>query len=262
MTDQTPLDLAHVAMESAPDDVEKRLKYFERLADCELLLLLTEEASGDRLSPELFELADASFVLAFDREERLSEFVGKPAPYAAISGRVVAGMLAGQGVGIALNPEVALSSNIIDPEAVAWLAETVSAAPEEMQARVDELLPPNVPKILVTNLAEKLATATGLADTAYLVAVQYENGTKSHMLGVVNALSEAEGAIAKAVNEALTFSGLEAAALDVTFVAAHDPIAASLAKVGLRFDLPQPEPTQEYAPKAPGRDPDSPPKLR
>ncbi len=262
MTDQTPLDLAHVAMESAPDDVEKRLKYFERLADCELFLLLTEEASGDRLSPELFELADASFVLAFDREERLSEFVGKPAPYAAISGRVVAGMLAGQGVGIALNPEVALSSNIIDPEAVAWLAETVSAAPEEMQARVDELLPPNVPKILVTNLAEKLATATGLADTAYLVAVQYENGTKSHMLGVVNALSEAEGAIAKAVNEALTFSGLEAAALDVTFVAAHDPIAASLAKVGLRFDLPQPEPTQEYAPKAPGRDPDSPPKLR
>ena len=262
MTDQTPLDLAHVAMESAPDDVEKRLKYFERLADCELLLLLTEEASGDRLSPELFELADASFVLAFDREERLSEFVGKPAPYAAISGRVVAGMLAGQGVGIALNPEVALSSNIIDPEAVAWLAETVSAAPEEMQARVDELLPPNVPEILVTNLAEKLATATGLADTAYLVAVQYENGTKSHMLGVVNALSEAEGAIAKAVNEALTFSGLEAAALDVTFVAAHDPIAASLAKVGLRFDLPQPEPTQEYAPKAPGRDPDSPPKLR
>lgn len=262
MTDQTPLDLAHVAMESAPDDVEKRLKYFERLADCELFLLLTEEASGDRLSPELFELADASFVLAFDREERLSEFVGKPAPYAAISGRVVAGMLAGQGVGIALNPEVALSSNIIDPEAVAWLAETVSAAPEEMQARVDELLPPNVPKILVTNLAEKLATATGLADTAYLVAVQYENGTKSHMLGVVNALSEAEGAIAKAVNEALTFSGLEAAALDVTFVAAHDPIAASLAKVGMRFDLPQPEPTQEYAPKAPGRDPDSPPKLR
>ena len=262
MTDQTPLDLAHVAMESAPDDVEKRLKYFERLADCELLLLLTEEASGDRLSPELFELADASFVLAFDREERLSEFVGKPAPYAAISGRVVAGMLAGQGVGIALNPEVALSSNIIDPEAVAWLAETVSVAPEEMQARVDELLPPNVPEILVTNLVEKLATATGLADTAYLVAVQYDNSTKGHMLGVVNALSEAEGAIAKAVNEALTFSGLEAAALDVTFVAAHDPIAASLAKVGLRFDLPQPEPTQEYAPKAPGRDPDSPPKLR
>ena len=262
MTDQTPLDLAHIAMETAPDDVEKRLKYFERLADSELFLLLTEEAVGDRLKPELFELADASFVLAFDREERLASFVGKPAPYAAISGRVVAGMLAGQGVGIALNPEVAPSSNIIDPEAVSWLAETVSAAPEELQARVDELLPPNVPEKLVTNLAEKLATATGLADAAYLVAVKYDSGAMGHMLGIVNALPDADGAVAKAVNEALTFSGLEAAALDVTFIAAHDPIAASLAKVGLRFDLPQPEPTQEYAPKASGMDPDSPPKLK
>lgn len=262
MTDQTPLDLAHVAMEAAPDDVEKRLKYYERLADSELFLLLTEEASGDRLSPEMFDLADASFVLAFDREERLASFVGKPAPYAAVSGRVIAGMLAGQGVGIVLNPEVAPSSNIIDPEAVAWLAETVSAAPEELQARVEEILPPNVPEILVTNLAEKLATATGLADTAYLVAVQYDTGVKGHMLGVVNALADAQGAIAKAVNEALTFSGLEAAALDVTFVAPHDKIAASLAKVGLRFDLPKPEPEQDYTPKAPGMDPENPPKLR
>jgi len=262
MSDQTPLDLAHVAMETAPDNVDKRLKYYERLADSELFLLLTEEAKGDRLSPELFELADASFVLAFDREDRLAAFVGKPAPYAAISGRVIAGMLAGQGVGIALNPEVAPSSNIIDPEAVAWLADTVSAAPEELQARVTEVLPPNVPEVLVTTLAEKLATATGLADTAYLVAVQYDTGAKGHMLGVVNALADAQGAIAKAVNEALTFSGLEAAALDVTFVAPHDQIAASLAKVGLRFDLPQPKQAREYAPKAPGMDPENPPKLR
>jgi len=262
MTEQTPLDLAHIAMETAPDNVEKRLKYYERLADSELFLLLTEEATGDRLSPELFELADASFVLAFDREERLASFVGKPAPYAAISGRVIAGMLDGQGIGIALNPEVAPSSNIIDAGAVTWLAETVSAAPEELQAHVEEILPPNVPEILVSNLAEKLATAMGLADTAYLVAVKYDSGAKGHMLGVVNALTDAQGAIAKAVNEALTFSGLEAAALDVTFVDPQDQIAASLAKVGLRFDLPKPIPTQDYTPKAPGMDPESPPKLR
>lgn len=261
MTEETVLDLAHLAMEAAPDNVEKRLKYFERLADSELFLLLTKESEGDSISPELFELADTSFVLAFDREERLAAFVGKPAPYAALSGRVIAGMLAGQGIGIALNPEVAPSSNIIDSEAVSWLAETVAAAPGEIQAKIEEILPPNVPELLVTTLAEKLATATGLAESAYLVAVRYENGTNGHMLGIVDALADAQGAIAKAVNEALTFSGLEAASLDVTFLAAHEQIAASLAKVGLKFDLPKPEPVQEYAPKAPGMDPDSPPKL-
>ena len=63
---------------------------------------------------------------------------------------------------------------------------------------------------------------------------------------MIDALSDAQGAIAQAVNEALTFSGLEAAALDVAFFASSDPIAAKLAKTGLRFDLPQPAPTTEY----------------
>lgn len=262
MTEQTALDLAHLAMEAAPNDVEKRLKYFERLADSELFLLLTEEALGETIKPELFELADASFVLAFDREDRLAGFVGKAAPYVALSGRVIAGMLSGQGIGIALNPEVAPSSNIIDPEAVSWLADTVSAAPEMHEAMPEEFSTPKVPEVLITALSEKLATATGLADSAYLVGVSYENGAMGHLLGVIDALADAHGAIAKAVNEALTFSGLEAAALDVAFFASSDPVASKLAKSGLRFDLPQPAPTTEYVQKTPGSDPENPPKLR
>ncbi|MFD1344812.1 SseB family protein, partial [Litorisediminicola beolgyonensis] len=73
----------------------------------------------------------------------------------------------------------------------------------------------------------------------------------------------AEAALARAVNEALVFSGVEAGALDVTFVADSDPLAARLARVGLRFDLPIPEEPQERAaPSAPGSDPSKPPKLR
>ena len=262
MSDLTVLDSAHIAMETAPEDVEKRLKYFERLADSELFLLLAEESSGETIKPELFELADASFVLAFDREDRLSAFVGKPAPYVALSGRIIAGMLSGQGIGIALNPEVAPSCNIIDAEAISWLSNTVSAAPEEHEAMPEEFSAPRVPEILITALSEKLATATGLADSAYLISVTYENGANGHLLGVIDALADAHGAIAKAVNEALTFSGLEAAALDVAFFASSDPVAAKLAKSGLRFDLPQPAPTTEYVQKIPGSDPETPPNLR
>ncbi len=262
MTEGTPLDLAHAAMAAAPEEVSARLKYFERLADSELFLLLTEEATGETLSPETFDLSDGTFILAFDTEDRLAAFVGKPAPYAALSGRLIAGILQGQGVGIALNPDVAPSSNIIDPQAVAWLADTVAATPEATEARPEKFLSPSVPEVLVTALDQKLASASGLAHSAYLAGVAYENGAKGHLLGVVDAVSGAEGAIAKAVNEALTFSGLEAAALDVTFLKSQDTSAAALARVGLRFDIPQIEPVQEYTPKAPGMDPDEPPKLR
>ena len=69
----------------------------------------------------------------------------------------------------------------------------------------------------------------------------------------------AERALAGAVREALVFSGVEAGAIDVTFVEASDPLAAALARHGLRFDLPQPEAPERVPP---GSDPDAPPKLR
>ena len=112
---QTPLDRAHHAMDANPLDERARLQFYERLADAELYLLLSEEASGDTIKPEVFELQDASFVLVFDTEERLAAFVGKPAPFAAMSGRMIAQMLAPNGLGLGVNLEVASSSILIPP---------------------------------------------------------------------------------------------------------------------------------------------------
>lgn len=263
MSDATPLDLAHAAMEAAPDNDAARLRFYERLADSELFLLLTHEAEGESISPELFDLGDASFVLVFDREERLAQFVGKPAPYAALSGRVIAGLLAGQGIGLGVNLEVAPSQMLIPPEAVAWLSETLAHAPDEVRERAEELYAPSgLPEALLTALDAKLATAAGLAQNAYLVAVHYEGGAKGHLLGFVGTQEGAESALAKAANEALTFSGIEAGSMDVGFFAPSDPMAAAMAKVGLRFELPKVEAQKTMVRPAPGSDPDNPPKLR
>lgn len=263
MSDGTPLDQAYAAMETAPQDDAARLRFYERLADSELFLLLTEEPKDEALSPELFELADGRFVLVFDREARLADFVGRPAPYAALSGRVIAAMLAEQGIGMGVNVDVAPSSILIPAEAVAWLHATLGHGPQQVEARMDAFEPPrDLPEALLTALDTKLATAAGLARSAYLVGVAYDGGGKGHMLGFVDAVAEAEGALARAVNEALTFSGIEAGALDVGFFAASDPVAARMAQVGLRFDLPNPATKDQNARPAPGSDPDRPPILR
>jgi len=264
MTDLTPLDTAHAAMEAAPDEDAARLRFYERLADCELFMLLTQEADGDNISPEVFDLADESFVLVFDREDRLAQFVGKPAPYAAMSGRVIAGLLAEQGIGMGVNLDVAPSSILIPPQAVGWLAGTLGNAPSEAEARIEALAPPRgLPDLLLTALDAKLASAAGLAEAAYLLGVTFEGGTKGHMLAFVDAAPGAHGALAKAVAEALTFSGIEAGALDVAFFRNAEPMAARLAQYGLRFDLPQPaETVQEMLRMAPGSDPAKPPILR
>lgn len=263
MTDETALDLAHAAMEAAPEDDAVRLRFYERLADSELFLLLSKEAEGDNIAPELFDVADGRFALVFDREERLAEFTGRPAPYAALSGRVLTAMMAGQGIGLGVNLEVAPSAILIPAEALGWLASTLGNAPDEVEAAVSEVHPPKgLPETLITALDQKLATAAGFAHAAYLVGVTYSDGGRGHMLAFVDAKDAAQTALAKAASEALTFSGIEAGAMDVAFFASSDPVAASLAKSGLRFDLPEPQDRAEVIRAAPGSDPDAPPILR
>jgi hypothetical protein len=258
----TDLDLAHAAMEAAPDDDTARLRFYERLADTELFMLLGTEAEGDQITPELFDIEDQRFALVFDREERLSQFVGRAAPYAGIPGRALAQMMAGQGIGLALNLEVAPSAMLIPAEAIDWLVQTLSHGPDETEARLTEVsAPKGLPEAVVTGLDRKLAIAAGLARFAYLAAATYEDGARGHVLAFVDALEGAEKALASAAGEALTFSGIEAGMMDVLFVRAADPLAAHLARVGLRFDLPALE-TPQTPGSAPGMDPARPPKLR
>lgn len=250
---ETRLDTAFLAME---DSDAARLTFYERFADSELFLLL-DETSVTPETPLQFETSDGPMILVFDSEERLGAFAGGPAPYAALPGRAIARMLAEQGVGIAFNPDVAPSSMVIPPKAIAWLCTTLDSGPRHHEARPTLLQAPLAPPELIEALDRKLAAATGLGDRAWLAGATYADGTRALFLAVIAPRPGAESALARAVSEALTFSGVEDRTLDVGFFAADDPITEILGRVGLGFALPLPE-----APPAPMRDPDTPPRLR
>ena len=73
LIEPTPLDQAHAAMMAAPEDDAARLRFYERIADVELFMLLEDEPQGDQISPVLLE---DSYVMVFDRAARLSAHVG------------------------------------------------------------------------------------------------------------------------------------------------------------------------------------------
>jgi hypothetical protein len=257
----TAIDEAHAAMEGAPGDDAARLRFWGAVTGAELFLMLAEEEQGGHITPTEVAVDGVTFVLAFDREERLAAFAEGVVPYAALSGRRLMAMLAGQEMGVALNPDVAPSAMLIPPEAVDWLARTLGAEPEEAEARIEEVFAPKgLPEDVVTALDGRLAAAGGMAQAAWLVAARFEGGRRGHVLAFVGALAGAEDALAAAVAEALRFSGVEAGAVDVTFVPADSPVVARFARVGLRFDLPTP--AMPSLPAAPGMDRDRPPKLR
>jgi hypothetical protein len=259
----TPLDQAHAEMEAQPEIDALRLRFYERLADCELFLLLEAEPVGDIAKPIIFPVDDQKFALVFDREERLVEFSKTPTPFISLSGRMIAGMLNGQGIGLGVNLSVAPSSILLPETAVTWLAETLAVKPEQAQARpVAVYAPRSVPEVLVMALDTKLAAMAGVAKVAYLAEVDYDDAPKNHVIAFVEAVEQAQDAITSAVSESLTFSGIEAGTLDVLFLRAADPICAQLAKVALRFDLPDLQDPKAHVIEAPGSNPDKPPKLR
>ncbi len=144
-----------------------------------------------------------------------------------------------------------------------WLADLLDAAPEVVEALPEAFhAPKGLPQALVAGLDAKLARAGGLAGAALLVGVTYQGGRRGHMLAFVDAVPEAEAALARAAGEALAFSGIEAGEMDVAFVAGGDAATAAMAHVALRFDLPAPVRAEPAAPMAPGTDPARPPKLR
>ncbi|KDB05422.1 hypothetical protein U879_01765 [Defluviimonas sp. 20V17] len=250
-------------METDPEDGAARLAFYARLADGELFVLLEEEARDETIAPRVFPLDDGPVVLAFDAEERLAEFTGAPAPYVALPGRVVVAQLAGQGVGLGVNLGVAPSSTLLPPEALDWLAETLGPAPEEAEARPTGFHKPRgLHEGLLGALDTALAKAGGLAQSALLAGVEYEDGTRGHWLAFVGADEAAQPALARAAGEAVRFSGAEEGAVDVVFLTEDAPIVARLSKVALRFDLPKPEAPPARAPAPPGSDPSKPPILR
>lgn len=264
MTDpQTPLDTAFFAMEAAPDDAQARARYYEVLADTELFLVLRAEPEGDQIAPDVFDLGDQTFVVAFDAEDRMVHFTGGPAPYAAITGRVLAEMLAPQGIGLGINLEAGPSSFLIPVEALQWLVDTLGTAPQEAEARVVAIHAPGpLPQPVLDALADRLTRAAGLAQAAFLVEAEYDNGARAHMLAILGAEPRAQAPLAKSVSEALTFSGIEAGALDVVFLDAGDASLAVIEGRGMRLDIPPAPEPPKIARVAPGSAPDKPPKLR
>ena len=255
------LDQAYAAMQAG--DEAAGLRFYRLLADATLFLLLEREAEGSRVDPRVFDLAEGPVLLAFDSEDRLAVMGDGPLPYAALPGRLIAQQMLGQGLSLGLNLGTGAASEVLlPPEALRWLCEMLDAAPAEVEAVPAQFFAPQgLPDALSDALTFTLGGAAGLARAALLAGVRYSDGRLGHMLAVIDAVSGAEEALARALGEALVFSGLEAGELDVTFLAAGDAAVAELARVALVFEVPERVAEAKAERAAPGTG-DQPPRLR
>ena len=258
----TELDRALAAMQADPADETLRLRFYARLADTELVLLLEREAAGGEITPRIFPLDEGPVALAFEGEDRLAEMAGAEAAYAALPGRILAAGLTGQGVGLGLNLGAEAPSLILPPEALDWLVDRLAVAPEATADRPEAFLAPTLTQAALAELGQRLAPVAAALAGSLVVRVRYAGGRLAHLVVLPAAPPEVEAALARAVAEAAAFCAPEGEALDAAFLAADDPLRAAMAAQAVTFQTaPVAEPKPDPAPKGPGMDPARPPRL-
>lgn len=251
----TPLDALHAAMVADPDNETPRRAYFARLLASDLVLALDGPAA-DTAAPRLLEVEGHRVALAFDSEARFAEIGGAP-DYLAMTGRELAAILAGAGLGLGLNLASDGAALHLAPDDVNWLAQQGGDAREEA-AKITSVGPPvSAPQDLLSTLDARLATLTGLAEAAFLVTIEREDGASSLVLICAGTPPPLRAQVAGNIAEALRVGGFELG-LDVAFADPGDPLLPPAHRHGLRFDVPRPE---AAAPSAPGSNPDKPPRL-
>ncbi len=255
----TVLDAAFLASQADPENETLHVAYYAALAEAELFLLLTEQSDGETAEPMLVDPGSGPMALAFDTEERMAAFTGQEAAFLALSGRQVSELLSNEGIGLAFNLETEFET-AFDAETLNWLT-TVSGSPETQDALPAEVHPPKeIHSDLLAAIDRKLAMAAGYAEIAVLAEATFADGSRSHLLAVLDCAPQAQGPLAHAIGEAMAFMGFGAGWLDVAFLEANHPVAEKMLRVGLQFELPRLKAAP--APSAPGMDPDKPPKLR
>lgn len=257
----TPLDHAAAGMTADAEEAVRR-RFHERLADTELYVILESEASGERVSPRVFETSQGRYAVAFDLAERLAGFTSQPTPTMTIAGRALMTMLAGRGIGLGINPGVAPSSHLLPPEAVDWIAMAAGAQPSRRNELPQRFGPAGaISPALKEALRSKLNAIAGVAGAAYLATGVFLDGRRSVVISLFDVPPALHKAVATAVTDAVVFCGEAPAAPDVLLLASRSPEAWEIRKVGDPLELVRPDPPTSSDP-GPGRDPAEPPRLR
>ena len=208
-----------------------RARILSRLADTELTVALAAEPLGEVIELRRFAIEGGTVALAFDGDDRLAGFFGAACPYAAMPGRMLAGLLRADGIGLLVNPGLP-SQMMLDAAALDWLSQALATAPQQDDAGQLPLVSPTAEAIaaLAEPLGERLADLRGLIGSAALVGTG-----PGHLLMIGGADPARQPAIAKALAEALAFLPPMDGGVDIAFTDRPAPGFA------LRFELPIPD---------------------
>ena len=229
----TKLDELKKLADGSDHSDKSRFFFYEALIDTELYLLLEKEIESGIACPKLIETSEDKYALVFDTIARLVDFTENSSPYLALTGRMVLPMLKEQKLGLGLNLNLAVPSEILlSSRDIDWLQTIVEQAPERLHDKITAFSKPSIPFVVRDVLNKKLRYLSDIVAGAWTAEAIYLNGHKSQVIAFVDVNPMMHGAVAKAVNEALTFIPHADELTDVIFLKVENPLLKKIKKVG------------------------------
>jgi len=229
----TKLDELKELADGSDHGDKSRFFFYEALVDTELFLLLEKEIESGVACPKLIETSEDKYALVFDTISRLADFTGNSSPYLALTGRMVLPMLKEQKLGLGLNLNLAVPSEILlSSRDIDWLQNIVEQAPERLDDKITAFSKPSIPFVVRDSLQKKLRYLSDFVTEAWTAEAIYLSGHKSQVIVFVDVNPLMHAALAKAVNEVLTFIPHDDKLIDVIFLKVDSAYLKKIRKVG------------------------------
>ena len=240
-----------------------RDSYYGVLADTNLFLLLEQEPSNEILELKFIQLEGNNFALAFDSEEKLSEFYGEAAAFAEVTGRVLAKMLLQEKTGLGINLGVSEGELLLPWEIIEWFVNVLDETPKLVQTTPKKFLRAIAfPEVLFKALQEKLMPAVGLFDEIWICAAEYNEDETSHLICLMGVQNSAQQAIVKSINEVLSFTDINLGNIDVAHFSYDDEACTKIRQIGIKLEFPEVGEVKNAASDIKNKTALQPPKLR
>lgn len=262
-TQLSRLDTAYANMQNPDGDETAELRFYETFCDCVLTVLIVEDEAQDKIQFDIFETSQGALVLAFDSEDRMAEFIEKPTGFINMPGRELLQMLSDQQLGIGLNLAVAPSSQILEKATLDWVRDVIGSESMVKMDKISSLKPAtNISPSLSQNLAMRLQAFYGFVESVLICDVTYEDGYAGTAFFVLNCDPDTEANLFAMLMETQRFSSRDDSEIAIQFIQTNSPNIDDIRAVAQEVK-PLPRSAKSIStPKAPGRDPAKPPKLR
>ena len=234
------IDELYSHLYSEPSNVNRKLEFYQRILGNDFLVVLENSEFGEDLRPCIFDTQQGKFLLCFENNEKLTNFITQETTHALLSFKEIIKLIKNKKIGIALNPGDQ-SGVLLDLESVGWIDQVISTGPaEELSSIPIKFEFPNlVDECLFDNLQIAVQKLSGMTKKVVLARAHYKDFSVSYFLGFIDSPQLFHELIREGVLDIVKLDKSDNIFVDVAFLSSSTELASQLVANGLRIKLPK-----------------------